>query len=71
MRNRPGCAAVGFPRGEPPDDYSALTTCTAEEAIELLAQSQPDLMLLDVVLRYLFMLASRLVPSEATCDHYG
>ena len=32
------------------DDYSVLTASTAEEAIELLAQSQPDLMLLDVVL---------------------
>ena len=32
------------------DDYSVLTAGTAEEAIELLAQSQPDLMLLDVVL---------------------
>jgi DNA-binding response OmpR family regulator len=32
------------------DDYSVLTAGTAEEAIELLARSQPDLMLLDVVL---------------------
>lgn len=32
------------------DDYSVLTAGTAEEAIELFAQSQPDLMLLDVVL---------------------
>ena len=32
------------------DDYSVLTAGTAEEAIELLGRSQPDLMLLDVVL---------------------
>ena len=32
------------------DDYSVLTAGTGEEALDLLANSQPDVMLLDVVL---------------------